>query len=69
MAVKIIKAGMKKKHEPIEFKCCKCGCVFTADDENDYEEEFSVQCGTSYLKIDCPCCGHSVIQHVPRKVD
>ena len=67
MAVEIIKAGKIKKREPIEFKCCKCGCVFTADDENDYEETFSIG-DTSYLNIDCPCCGHSVIQRVPRKV-
>ena len=67
MAITIIKAGTKKKHEPIEFKCYKCGCIFTADEE-DYEEEFSIG-NTSYLKIDCPCCGHSVIQHTTKEIN
>lgn len=67
MAIKIIKPGTTK-HEPIEFKCCKCGCVFTADDENDYEEEFSIR-NTFYLKIDCPCCGYPVIQHTTKEIN
>ena len=67
MAIKIVKENKKKKHEPIEFKCCKCDCIFTADEE-DYEEEFFIG-NTSYLKIDCPCCGHSVIQRAPGEVD
>ena len=68
MAVEIIKAGKIKKHEPMEFNCCKCGCIFTADEEDDYEEEFSIG-NTSYLKIDCPCCGHSVIQHTAKEIN
>lgn len=56
MAVKIIKPGRTKKHDPIYFKCENCGCIFTADDKDDYEIEFTLR-NEFDLKIDCPCCG------------
>lgn len=43
MAVKIIKPGRTKKHDPIYFKCENCGCIFTADDKDDYEIEFTLR--------------------------
>lgn len=55
MAVRIIKPGRTKKHDPIYFKCENCGCIFTADDEDDYETEFTTR-NETYLKINCPNC-------------
>ena len=58
MAVKIIKPGKVKKRDPIYFKCENCGCIFTADDKDDYEMKFTFP--KIDLKIDCPCCGETV---------
>lgn len=59
MAVKIVKPGRVKKQDPIYFKCENCGCIFTADDKDDYELEFTLRNEVD-LKIHCPCCGETV---------
>lgn len=59
MAVKIIKQGTVKKRDPVYFKCENCGCIFTADENVDYEMEFTLR-NEIDLKIDCPWCGETV---------
>lgn len=62
MAVKIIKDGeLSLLKETIEFKCDKCGCVFTAD-KDDYMYRSDQSEGISWYQISCPYCSNWVIK-------
>lgn len=55
--MKIIKEGIIK-HEPKQFECPECGCVFEAD-ENEYSR-WNAPMNETYFVAICPCCGESV---------